>query len=98
PYTTLFRSGLTPAEHAQFAVQPLEPFPVLLLVLRSYNRATRVTSLPGLRCRHLSRQAFSDSDSEDVRDNSFAEQRSSNRESGNCGPVVSSSRRGSPDP
>src|SRR5439155_12621251 len=37
------------------------------------NRATPVMFRPGLRCRHVSRQAFSDLDYEDVRDNSFAE-------------------------
>src|SRR6266403_940334 len=37
------------------------------------NRATPVMSRPDLRCRRLSRQAFSDLDYEDVRDNSFAE-------------------------
>src|SRR6266446_2773719 len=37
------------------------------------NRATPVMSRPGLRCRHLSRQAFSDLDFEGGRDNSFAE-------------------------
>src|SRR5438093_10398732 len=37
------------------------------------NRATPVTPRPGLRCRHLSRQAFSDLDFEGGRDNSFAE-------------------------
>src|SRR4051794_36629842 len=37
------------------------------------NRATPVMSRPGLRCRRLSRQAFSDLDCEGGRDNSFAE-------------------------
>src|SRR3954468_20180602 len=60
------------------------------------NRATPVISRPDLRCRHLSRQAFSDLDSEDVRDNSSAEQRSNNPGFGNYDPVVSSSKRGSP--
>src|SRR5882757_1121464 len=37
------------------------------------NRATPVMSRPDLRCRRLSRQAFSDLDYEGERDNSFAE-------------------------
>src|SRR5512132_2074201 len=37
------------------------------------NRATPVMSRPGLRCRRLSRQAFSDLDYEGGRDNSSAE-------------------------
>src|SRR5882757_5812193 len=57
------------------------------------NRATPVMSRPGLRCRHLSRQAFSDLDCEGGRDNSFAELHSNSQGSGNCGLVVSSSRR-----
>src|SRR4051794_8274524 len=52
------------------------------------NGATAVMPPPGLRCRRLSRQAFSDWGCEDVRDNSFAEQRSNNPGSDNCGPVV----------
>src|SRR5437763_9060688 len=63
-----------------------------------FNRATPVIPPPGLRCRHLWRLAFLDLDCEDGPDNSFAERRSDNRESDNCGLVVSSSKRGSPDP
>src|SRR5882757_3351047 len=37
------------------------------------NRTTLVMPRPGLRCRRLSRQAFSDLDYEGERDNSFAE-------------------------
>src|SRR4249920_3162129 len=51
------KTGNMPLRHTD----KMSMFPVMLV------------SPPSLRCRHLSRQAFSDLDFEDVRDNSFAE-------------------------